>query len=294
MTTALGLLLAVRALSVTLDPCLGDSAAELDRMIATEVTDFAEVVPDSQATLHAALSCDGETILIELSDPATGRSSARRVGEGPTGSARDHLLALIVAEMVAAHDAAPASAPVVVEPVVIVRPPARRQAPERWLASVELTSRRFGKPDRLSLGGAVEGELRLHENLWVAGDVELETSTAVVTDGLVGVVLTSASAGPALRARLGQLSACVQAGARAGVVFLEPDIAAPGQANRPASAPWAGAFVGVRADVRVGPVRVGLALEAGAVSKPVVGRVNGYEQVRVDGDWVGGALSVGM
>ena len=85
MTTALGLLLAVRALSVTLDPCLGDSAAELDRMIATEVTDFAEVVPDSQATLHAALSCDGETILIELSDPATGRSSARRVGEGRPG-----------------------------------------------------------------------------------------------------------------------------------------------------------------------------------------------------------------
>lgn len=88
---------------LTIDPCLGVDAEDVRRIVSLELALELEAATVPEETTMARALCEDDGARLEVDDPTTGKSSSRRVVfQVLVGGGRARLLALALAELIAA------------------------------------------------------------------------------------------------------------------------------------------------------------------------------------------------
>ncbi len=309
--------------------CADVSPAEVRRIAALELhAETSDPPVHDEGTTRVELACEGQSARIEVLDPLTGKTLARKIALARIATAaRSRLLALAVAELVSASwieletNPTPAAEPVA--PVVrpedraavreIVREriapppspavtapaplpaPAEGVAPVRWRLQGELGARWMAVDSSPLLG--LGGRITLDPTHTVGLDLDLlgEHATSTVPLGTVALDAVSVGAVVRLRRDWGRLSVHGGPGARVGYARVSGSPVSTATAvGHEVDGLWGGPLGSVGLDYTMsGGLSLGVGLEAGDVVLPVRGVVEGGRDVRMDGFFAGATLCAG-
>ncbi|HET6285111.1 MAG TPA: hypothetical protein VFH73_29405 [Polyangia bacterium] len=287
-------------MSIAVVGCDDALAREAQRIAAIELRAvLVDATPDI-ATTFVTATCAAESADLRVLDPTTSKSVERSVAlaqAAPTARAR--LLALAIAELVAAswselesnpQPKAPPAAPRAPEVAreaargVIARPPIELAA----VVDAHLLASRD-----LILGGGARTEISLSPRFFLGVDALVHHGELSRASGTIAVTMPSVSGALGASFDAGSLRPSVSLGARAGYVWMSgvASNGAMGTGYR-----WQGAWVGPELTAEVRPwrqrrVHPVLALSVGAHLLGVRGTVENGRDVMATAFWAG--LSLG-
>jgi hypothetical protein len=308
------------------DPCTGVAPDVVSRILTVELGVGVTMVSPGEAsdpsqkpdTTQIALSCEDGTIKMVVRDPLTGKTLERHIDlRAERSSARPRLLSLSAAELVAASwielDHAPpppapiveatAAAPARAEGADVARAAFKRQEPVQWDVEALALARHFPDADLTTWGGGVAATWAYHGWLALGADIAGETGSAAISHQRVAVGSAAVRTGSvALAARLRRawptLALEAGVGARIALTRLRAttEETLPGVWQEHA---FVGAWGGPLAQVRVGWTPSPFVLlfgmvEAGTVTRPLVGLVAKQPEVVLDGPWASISLGIGI
>lgn len=290
-----------------IDACVAEPRDEIERLCAVELD--AQTLPPAAVAPDATrlrVTCRGALSELQVDDPVTGKRSQRLVDLSavPEG-ARARLLSLALAELVAASWAELEAPPRRVPPVEALAAPSVRRAAVAALRRRERPGLRlltYGEVrlplsrDRAPLAGLGARLLGAHgHHLGWALDVAYARGRAAVPLGEVTTDHLGVGVLGLLHHDLRRAALHLGAGARLGAARVA---GAAGEDARAVAASLWGPTLELRAqggaDVRLGRLLLGAAVEAGYAVVPVVGRAAGEAVAGVDGAWAVLQLGVGI
>lgn len=300
MTPLLVLLLAAAPVEVSVDPCVGVSAAEVQRIALVELSSgHVSTVP-----IRARLSCRERTVEVRVDDPVTRKALLREIDLTPLAeSTRARYVALAIAELVAASWSELLLPKPRVAPAGPVASEAERAAAVATLPTYRFkllasaTGRDFPKAG-LILGGA---DLRLQYSapgqVGLAFDFAAEHGAARAEAGTINVDTIGGAAFVTWSTPQGLLGVTAGAGVRAAGARL---VGVPFDTTHFTGASVAAALAGPCAmgQLAIGSPRasVTVGLEVGIPVLRLRGEVDGATVVRLEGPWisasVGGAFEL--
>jgi hypothetical protein len=289
---------------LVLGECVGAEAEEIRRLVEIEL---GEPAAPGKGAVRVEVACGHDALVVTVVDRVRGSLSFRIDLSGTPAVARARLIALTIAEAVAAS-------PIELGP----EPPASsvrlRFGPLPWVTSgIARASRSAAEVDgaaRLTgvagartlgsyattVGGGVAACVPLGDHAAVSGDVLAEGGLSPVNAGNVRVFL--ASLAPRVVARARYRSVVVEAGAgiRVGLARLAGEAGDSTMLDgRVVHAPWGGPIAVSAIHVAIGGRgSVGFGVEAGYTTLSVVGRVPMAPPVELRGAWLGLQLSAGV
>jgi hypothetical protein len=287
--------------SITVVGCEDALAREATRIAAIELRAVLVADAPDPATTQVQATCSGEEADLRVVDPTTGKSVERSVAlfQAPP-MARARLLALAIAELVAASwselESNPEPTP---PPAVPLAPMSAREAARdvvAWLP-VELAAvadAHLLASGDLVFGGGPRSEVWISRTLFLRFDALAHDAQLSRPTGSVG--LTMASVSGALGASFGHawLQPRVSLGVRAGYLWMSGVAASAGSSGYREDGAWGGPELAVECSAwpraHVHPL---LSLSVGAHVLGVRGTVNGGgRDVLATGLW--GGLSLGV
>jgi hypothetical protein len=319
---------------VEVRPCLAETLNELQRIVGAELDARVTARPkdeprppsregqpdsnpprgsdDPSATL-VEVSCEDEWVRLDVLDPVSGKNLVRHVDLRQTEpSIRTRMLALSVAELVAASWIELASRRKTPAPIAEARAPETSKEvalsaaertflpPPSYAIEAVFALRRMGAADLTTAGGGARASFVHHGWLALGGDLLVEGGSADVPLGSIRTILASGSVSARLRQRTGWLAVEGGIGVRVGLAQMQGVAAdvVPRPETRASTLPWAGpmAMVRLEADLPKSFILVA-GIEAGRVTRAADGRVDGRTELSIDKDWivftVGPGLSFG-
>ncbi len=276
---------------------VADACARVDRPQLTRLLNV-EQRRDASAGVQQArvsLTCEGDIVRLqverrgELSLPRARAFAAAEVA-GEVGA---RVLALSAIELLNARS--PQAEP---EPEPVRVPPARPPLPRSPVPSVRLmalgTVRSFGFAHPLAGGGLSVDYLRLSK-LGLRLEFDVAVAQRTYEHGSAHLQLTTLSAQAGYWGLHDAWSTRLFAGYRFGSARISgetaPGVLAPvGTVAGACGGPLVSAGLGLRSGSWVAE----LGAEAGLVSFPLEGRVQGHDSIALDGYWVGLSLNVGV
>jgi len=287
------------AIRLTEHGCSAYDRARLDELIAIELETVESDRPARPSDV--ALECSAGVVSIRASLRGTSRERKSRVDpKAMDPAAATRLLALAITELLAQlwSEAEPARPP----PVPAARPAEPQDVPapltvahEREFAVFAGAAFRTMLEPRAGLfGGALRAEYDPVPWLGLGLDLEVADGSVQSSHADVDVLLGSAALYAPIGARLGRTALGAGPGVRMGWVELSPTRLEPGATGRDVSGAWGGPLLMARALWTNNALALCSGLEAGLVTLPVVGTLNGEAaEVEVRGVWVAASLSVG-
>jgi hypothetical protein len=275
-------------------------AGEAQRIAAVELRATLVNAPPDPSVTRVTAACQGASAALEVRDPMTGKSLQRTVALTETApKARARLLALAVAELVAASWSELESNPQPRAPPAEPLPPyAAREAARAAVArSVELAAvvdlHVLASGDGL-VGGGARAALWLSPIAFLRVDILANYAELGRATGSVAVVMPSASVAIGAAGWLGaRLRPAVSAGIRSGYVWMNGVAAGTGAMGSRQEGAWIGPELSFQLTAwpraRVHPV---LGVAAGAHLVGVRGTVDADRDVEAVGFW--GGLSAAL
>ncbi len=286
-------------MSITVVGCDDVLAQEAQRIAAIELrASLVEATPD-EATTQVAATCDADLANLRVLDPTTGKSVERSVAlsqAAPTARAR--LLALAIAELVAASWSELESNPEPkAPPAAPLAPMAARAAARGAIAPVPLELAAVADAHLLAsrdvvLGGGARTEVWISPPFFLRFDALAHYAVLSRSTGTIALTMPSLSG--AIGASLGteSLQPRVSLGARAGYAWMSGVARGAATTGHREEGAWVGPELTVELSAwpraRVHPL---LSLSVGAHILGVRGTVNGGRDVMATDVW--SALSLG-
>ncbi len=274
-------------------PCGGVDRAELRRLLAIELGSRLATKPLPQEGFTLRLECQTDTVTLVV---AGGQGEQLRTlhASDAAGEVGARLISLSLVEMLheAERPAAPARPPPVAETAPPVEAPRRDRARSmRLLALAQvLTPRLDGSLSGFGLAAdyvasspfsaRLETAFSRSERRFELGTTQTELATVTLAGGYTGA--------------LGPVRPRVMAGFRLGSARISGERSElPGTRESSVSGPWGGPLVSAGLGfVFFETLAFELGGEAGYVSLPVVGEVEGEDAIALDGYWL--AANVGL
>jgi hypothetical protein len=282
--------------------CLQIDQAAVRRLVGVELGS-ALAVDGTNATSRVLVRCDAQRV--QLTFEADGRTLRRDVDlEGVAREGRNRLLALAIAELVAASRSeltpevaapiapAPAATPA---STATAMPTLARDDMRRFRLSISATGRGFFAGTGLLGGAGVRlAKHHAHHLGWLA-DIDFVHGRGSSALGTVSSDVLSVGTALQFHKSWSRISVQGGVGLRGGAARLGGD--AMGRTDVTASslwAPWGGAMLAGGASFA--PTRrllVELGIEAGYTFLPVRGLITGQDNISVEGAWVGLQIGIG-
>jgi hypothetical protein len=297
---------AAPSFELALEGCPTLDAARLRELITIELETLGAAATPRATSIR--LTCVEDRVAIALTDTATGGRATSDLDVSATPqAARPRLLALTVTELVALTWAElraplpqtapsppppPPPLPPTPQPIAVVTaPPARTPSRVRLFAVASL--RRIGQPGTWLSGAGIGGELRLSPHFALTADVRAEVGDTSTALAAIHWRDAAGTLGLAIGAGRGRFWWDVVPGFTVGLVRLSATPATPDASGATLSGPWGGPSLSSRLRRSFGAhAYLQLELGAGAVSRSLVGLVNGSAPlVRIQGVW--GTMGVG-
>lgn len=290
MTLLLALVLAASPVEVVVDPCVGVSATEVQRIATVELSSSR----NSTAPVRARLSCHDGTVEVRVDDAITQKALLREIDLKPLAeSTRARYVALAIAELVAASWSElllpkPRVAPVGPPPSEAERAAAIETLPtHRFKLLTAATGRAFLKPHLWLIGAALRLEYTAPGRLGLAFDFAGEHGSVPAEAGTIRVDTLGGAAFLTWATPQKLIAATVGAGGRAGGARLA---GTPSDPTRFTSTSVAALLAGPCA---MGHLSIGspsasatVGLEAGIPVWRLRGRVDGTTVLRLEGPWL--------
>ncbi len=293
--------------SLVVDSCPGIDVDEVRRIVAVELGALlggaSTERPEDTTRVHSA--CAGGTALVSVDDPMTGKSLARRVDLGSVPRvAASRLLAVAIAELVAASwiELTANPVPAIPRPDATASPAARRWAEgivrrsPLWRMQLAITGSAAGVPTLPTFGAGLAARYLAGSHLASGGDVRVEYARRAFANGTAHVVMLSTGLVGWYRHDAGWAEVAVGTGGRVGSAWIAGEPQADSNLRgRTVSGPFLGPLFTAELARTLAPgVTIALAVEAGTVVLPVIGRAGDRRVVGVDGPWLGVAVAAGL
>ena len=299
---------AASTVEVHANGCADVDEREVGRLLDIELA-FVASAPPLRDVLRVELRCSGSDLRISAVDPATRKPLQREVALGPSEPGRERTIALLASQLLLTSWAESFLARASPAPPAPKEPNAA--APERSVAPESSSSERPrpGARWEVDVGAGVrmrdwdspvfDPRIFLRPSVGVGGfrvllDVAYERSSARRTSGTVAWSMASAGLGGEWRSgRLGVVA--LDASATASVVWVvargEPTVPSfVGDSRRGVAGEGA---IAAGPIFFAGPLRFGLAFEAGMIAPGVTARIAGDSSVALGGVWAGVSLRAG-
>ncbi|HVG57410.1 MAG TPA: hypothetical protein VNA24_02565 [Hyalangium sp.] len=294
MTSLLALLLAATPVQVVADPCVGVSAAEVQRIATVELSGSR----GPTAPVQAHLSCRDSAVEVRVDDAITRKSLLRSIDLTPLAeSTRARYVALAIAELVAASWSElllpePRVVPTGPPPSKAERAAAVQALPtSRFTLLVAATGRTFRKPGLWLVGASLRVQSTTPGQLGLAVELAGAHGSARVEAGTVNVDILDGAAFVTWSPLQSFLAATVGAGVRAGGARL---LGVPSDTASFTGGAIAGALAGPCAmgQLSLGGPSVGasLGLEVGTPVWRLRGEANGVTVMHLEGMWLSASL----
>lgn len=293
-------------LALQLNACEQPFEAEVRRIASVELRSTTLVEPgdDRVGVIQVMATCNGSQIELSLSEVGTTRRLERTLAlSDATPNAQPRLLALAIAELVAANQenfarrSAPVERVAVGVPVIPTSQPSEPAAPLPRAALDAIGVLRLLPRSGFSLlGVGARGVLSLARplKLWLESTVEWGKPSRLT--GHVNVESLGGAFGLGWSYEMTEASLMPWLGARVGVARLSgeprPSSAALGRTQ---SGPWLGPELGLTATLFPrAPAHATLALSTGVALLGVEGNVSRDRDVSVLGPWAACAIGIGI
>jgi len=276
--------------------CAGYDSARLSELLEIEVETIRAERP-SRASDVSLVCRDGRVAIRVALRDGSAELSGQVDARGTAPAARTRLLALTISELLAqlwserlpSKPAAPGAPPATdVSPLEPARPPAE------FVPYAAVALRSMLEPRATLLGAVLGAEYQFSSALALALAVEGAQGTVRSEHATVGVQLGSAALHASIGQRFGAFVLGVGPGARFGWVRFEPTELEPNTLGRTVSGAWAGPLLLARARWSTGWLVLYSSVEAGVVTLPVVGTVNGKaSELELRGAWFAACAGIG-
>jgi len=277
--------------------CAGYDSARLSELLEIEVETIRAERPSRASDVSLVCHDDGSVAIRVALRDGSAELSGQVDPRGTEPAARTRLLALTISELLAQlWSERPPSKPAASDApqATDVSPLEPRRPRTEFVPYAAVALRSMLEPRATLLGAALGAEYQFSSALALALSVEGAQGTVRSEHATVGVKLGSAALHASIGQRFGAFVLGVGPGARFGWVRFEPTELAPHTLGSTVSGAWAGPLLLARARWSTGWFVLYSSVEAGVVTLPVVGTVNGSaSELELRGGWFAACAGIG-